>query len=152
VDASAAAAAAVRVGLLGTLVCSTSSNNGIETASLQLLLPAHTGTGCNLGGSSVRSSSVITVTAGRPPLQQLIDGWMATMQQLPTSAMCSEEDTAVPVGTLGVGSKRTSKQAKSGNSVYWDVYAMGPAALVADAKVVCGKLKGVCFSQRTHQL
>jgi hypothetical protein len=155
VAASAAAAEAVRFGLRGTLVSSTSIHNGKETTTLQLQLPAHIGGVCNFGGSSgsSSSSSVISVTAGRPQLQQLMEGWMATMQQLPSSALCGDDDAAGPSGPLGSdGSKRKSKQAITGDSLYWDVYAMGPAPLVADARVICGKLKGVCFSQRTHQL
>jgi hypothetical protein len=152
--ASAAAAEAVRLGLRGTLVSSTSSNNGKNTTTLQLQLPAHVGGVCNLGGRR-GSSSVISVTAGRPQLQQLMEGWMATMQQLPASALCGDDDaiSAGPAGPLGSdGSKRKTKQAEKRDSLYWDVYAMGPAPLVADAKLICGKLKGVCFSQRTRQL
>jgi hypothetical protein len=132
--AAAAAAEAVRQGSCGKLVRSSSSNR------LQLQLPPlHC---AQLTADSSRCHcgryDAVPVTAGRPQLQPLIEGWMAMLRQLPQAADSFNS------------SSRDQKEPKS--EVFCRVYAMGPAPLVADAQVLCGGITGLHFVQKTYQM
>jgi hypothetical protein len=108
--------------------------------------PAAAAAGQLLWGSSADDQpQSLPVKTGRPPLQQLIEGWLATLQQLPQS---DHKDAAA-----GDGHSSSSNSVKKvGHRLRCNVYAMGPAALVADAQVLCGGVKGLHFVQKAYQL
>jgi hypothetical protein len=133
--AAAAAAEAVRQGSCGKLVSSSSCD------SLQLQLPPLLGAELKAGAGRCGShATCIPVTAGRPQLQPLVEGWMAMLRQLPQAAGSLDSSS----------SSRDQKEAK--REVFCRVYAMGPAPLVADAQVLCGGIKGLHFVQKTYQM
>jgi hypothetical protein len=104
----------------------------------QLHIPAgdaevHT-TGAEVHGGV---SGVFTVEVGRPPVEQLVKGWVASVQQLPTDLAGSSS------------SKRQQQQ--------FDVYCMGPTPLVATVQLLCDDMNkagnvSVNFVQKTHEL
>jgi hypothetical protein len=141
---SSAAGAAAAAKVVGSGGCGkvTVSSSG----EMQLQLPAALLQSGSADSSSDMSSNAddvaLAVKNGRPPLQQLIEGWMAMLQQLP------QKDAAAAVSS----SSSSSNNRKSQGGVRCTVYAMGPAALVADAQVLCGGMKGVHFVQKAFQL
>jgi hypothetical protein len=86
----------------------------------------------------------LPVATGRPPLQQLIESWLATQQQLPQPLHKGAADSH--------GSSSSTRMLQHGSQLRCSVYAMGPAALVADAQVLCGGIQGLHFVQKAYQL
>jgi hypothetical protein len=132
--AAATAAEVVRNSSYGQLVASSSGE-------MQLQLPSL------LSDTGDTHQWALPVTNSRPPLQQLIDGWLATLQQLPQLPQPANKDAAT-----GSSSSSSSSQRRGESVVRCTVYAMGPAPLVADAQVLCGRLKGLHFVQKAYQL
>jgi hypothetical protein len=131
--AAAAAAECVQQGSCGKLVrCA-------DSGAMHLQLPVKKPAGFQA------SSTALHVTAGRPQLQSLVEGWVAMLRQLPQAADGNED------AATGNKHKKAAGQ-KAGSKVVCAVYAMGPAPLVADAQVLCGGMKGVHFVQKTYQL
>lgn len=77
--------------------------------------------------SAAATSSCLPVESGRPPLQQLVKGWLATQQQLVMHGH------------------------SSGTRCY-TVYGMGPEQLVCEVQQLCDDVAGLSFVRRTHQL
>ncbi|KAF6254932.1 hypothetical protein COO60DRAFT_273403 [Scenedesmus sp. NREL 46B-D3] len=155
--AAAAAAEVVRRGGCGRLVTSSSGEVFLQLPTLQA---ARHGSGDAASTAAAaaaqlwRNSSdlqelTVPVTEGRPPLQQLTEGWLATLQQLPQLSPLASKDEAAALN--GCASGGTGKNKSSGR-LQCSVYAMGPAALVADAQVLCGEAKGLQFVQKAYQL
>jgi hypothetical protein len=165
--AAAAAAEVVRHGGCGRLVASSSGEvhlqlpalqplhgfggsssadvDGTDTAAQHAAAPAAAGQ-LQFGSSVDDQLQWLPVTTGRPPLQQLIEGWLATLQQLPQS---EHKDAAAGDGRSSSISMKTKQR---GRRLRCNLYAMGPAALVADAQVLCGGIKGLHFVQKAYQL
>jgi hypothetical protein len=83
--------------------------------------------------------SVFTVEVGRPPVEELVRSWIAAVQQLPTDSAGSSSS-----------SKRPQQQ-------QFDVFGMGPTALVASVQLLCDDMNragnvSVNFVQKTHEL
>jgi hypothetical protein len=139
--AAAAAAEAVQRGSCGKLVSSSSSSSSSGNV-LQLELPALHRPAAHQQAASCcdheAGSRVLPVTAGRPQLQPLVEGWLAMLRQLPRAADRSGDDK--------------EQQKTAGCQPLCAVYAVGPVPLVADAQVLCGGMEGVHFVQKTYQL
>jgi hypothetical protein len=165
VAAAAAAADVVRHGGCGRLVtCSSgevylqlpalhtahiigSSSADVNGTDIAAAAPAAAGQ-LWCGSSDDDKPQWLPVTTGRPPLQQLIEGWLATLQQLPQLPQSDHKDAAAEY-SLGSSSSKLKQQ---GRRLRCNVYAMGPAALVADAQLLCGGMKGLHFVQKAYQL
>jgi hypothetical protein len=78
------------------------------------------------------SSTAVPVELGRPPLQQLVKGWLATQQQLATH-------------------DHSSSSSSSGKRSY-TVYAMGPEQLVQSVQQLCCDMTPLRFVRKTHHL
>lgn len=133
---------AVSAAAVAALSCSSSGRLlAAADGSLQLQLPAppkqqalHASAGASSAASAAQpvphaaaASVCLPVARGRPPLQQLVKGWVATQQQLVMHAHHSGERC-------------------------YTVYAMGPEKLVVQVQELCDDVAGLSFVRRTHQL
>jgi hypothetical protein len=113
---AAPAAAVVQNGSCGNLVASSSGGIHLE---LPALLSDSSASVTSTASSSGTQRLVLPVTNSRPPLQQLIDGWLATLQQLPQPV---HKDAAANSSSC-VGSS-SSSQRRGGSRVRYTVYAI----------------------------
>lgn len=127
--AAAAAAAAELAGSKGILAGTASGSLHLQLAGLPT-----SSTGNGQACAAVHPGAellTIPIEAGRPPLPELVKGWLATVRQLP----------AAP-GSGGSSSGR----------VRCNVYAMGPGKLVQSVQVLCNEVVGVNFVRKTHEM
>jgi hypothetical protein len=134
--AAAAAAEAVRHGSCGNLA------NSSSCGSFQLQLPPLQSADptARAGRCGSWNEAAVPVTAGRPQLQPLVEVWLAMLRQLPKAAAADSLESS--------RKHQTEKQSE----LFCNVYAMGPAPLVADAQVLCGGIERLHFVQKTYQL
>jgi hypothetical protein len=112
----------------------------------QLHLPAGDGVVHTRGAQAHGEvhTSVFPVEVGRPPLEQLVRSWIASVQQLP--------------GGLANSSSSSSSSSKGQQQQQqFDVFGMGPTLLVASVQLLCDDINkaggvSVNFVQKTHEL